>query len=249
MRTRNVMVPAIAVFLWSAAVCHGQAPAESTKPSGSVEQRWPANEATEPAAPQPVVPPEQSNQPAERETPPAQAQERKVEPPAAAEEHKVQHMQAQEHKVEPPAQAQEPNRQPAASRAQTAEPRAEANKQDAQPHKRATAKPATATVPTAAGKPTKTHQAAQKPAKPKKIQRARARSAPNTATAQQPGGLPPFGFPLSGRSSTGSGQSGTPIGSNPFGALPFSGSPFGAPTASEPGAIKRRPSAATTLQR
>src|SRR5262249_56747889 len=129
------MVPAIAVFLWSAAVCHCQAPAESTKQSGSVEQRWRGNEATEPAAPQPVVPPEQSNQPAERETPPAQAQERKVEPPAAAEEHKVQPTQAQEHKVEPPAQAQEPNPQRAASRAQPAEPRAQSQKQHAQPHK------------------------------------------------------------------------------------------------------------------
>jgi hypothetical protein len=241
LRARDLVVPAIAALLWSAAVGHGQAPADSnaaSKPGGSIEQRWPTDETTEPAAPQPATPPEQDNQPAQRETPHAQAQEPKAESPARTEEHKIP--QAQERKIEPPAHTQERTIQPAASRAQPAEA-------PTQGHKRATAKSTTA--PTGASKTTKPRHAAQKPAKPKKIRRARAQSGPNTATTQQPGGMPPFGFP-SGGTALGSNQSGgTPLGSNPFGASPFGGAPFGAqPAASEPAGAKRRPSA-TTLQR
>jgi hypothetical protein len=230
LRARDLVVPAIAALLWSAAVSHGQAPVDSNaaaKPSGSVEQRWPADETTEPAAPQPATPPQQDNQSAHRETP--QAQEPKVDSAVRTDEHKIQPKQAQERTV-----------QPAASRAQPAGA-------PARRHKRATAEPTTA--PIAASKATKPRHAAQKPAKPKKVGRARARPAPNTGIAQQPNGLPPFGLP-SGGSSPGFGQSGaTPFGSNPFGASPFGGSAFGTPpVASEPAGAKRRPSA-TTLQR
>ena len=241
LRARDLVVPAIAALLWSAAVSHGQAPVDSNaaaKPSGSVEQRWPADESMERAPQQPATPPQQDNQSAHRETP--QAQEPKVDSPVRTEEHKVQPKQAQEPKVEPPAQAQERKVQPAASRAQPAGA-------PAPRHKRATAEPTTA--PIAASKTTKPRHAAQKPAKPKKVGRARARPAPNTATARQPNGLPPFGLP-SGGSLSGFGQSGaTPFGSNPFGASPFGGSALGTPpAASEPAGAKRRPSA-TTLQR
>ena len=52
LRVRKLVVPAIAALLWSAAAGYGQAPADSgaaPKPGGSVEQRWPADEAAEPA--------------------------------------------------------------------------------------------------------------------------------------------------------------------------------------------------------
>jgi hypothetical protein len=242
LRARDLVLPAIAALLWSAAVSNGQAPADSSAspmPGGSVEQRWPTDETAEPAAPQPAMPSEQDNQPAQRETPRAQAQEPKAQSPARTEEHKVPPAQAQEPKVEPPAHAQERKVQPAASRAKPAEALT-------QRHKRATAESTTA--PTGASKTTKPRHAAQKPAKPKKIRRARAQSAPNTATTQQPGAPAPFGLP-SGGTALGSSQSGgAPFGSNPFGASPFGGAPFGAPpAASEPAGAKRRPSA-TTLQ-
>ena len=241
LRARDLVVPAIAALLWSTAVSHGQAPVDSNaaaKPSGSVEQRWPADESMERAPQQPATPPQQDNQSAHRDTP--QAQEPKVDSPVRAEEHKVPPKQAQEPKVEPPAHAQERTVQPADSRAAPAEA-------SARRHNRATAEPTKA--PIAASKTTKPRHAAQKPAKPKKIRRARAQSAPSTATTQQPGALPPFGLP-SGGTALGSSQSGgTPLGSNPFGASPFGGAPFGAPpAASESAGAKRRPSA-TTLQR
>jgi hypothetical protein len=241
LRARDLVVPAIAALLWSAAPSHGQAPADSnaaSKPGGSVEQRWPADESMEPAPQQPAMPPQQDNQSAHGETP--QAQEPRVDSPVRTEEHKVQPKQAQEPKVEPPAQAQERKVQPAASRAQPAEA-------SARRHKRATAKPTKA--PIAASKTTKPRHAAQKPAKPKKIRRARVQSAPSTATTQQPGALPPFGLPPGGTAVGSSQSGGAPFGSNPFGASPFGGAPFGAPpVASEPTGAKRRPSA-TTLQR
>lgn len=232
LRVRKLVVPAIAALLWSAAAGYGQAPADSgaaPKPGGSVEQRWPADEAAEPASPKS----DQDIQPVRRETTPAPPQDQKVQP-------ELRKAQPVEPQVEPD------NRATAQS---TAEP-APARK---------TAKPGRAAAKVATPKPRpaekaatpKPNHAAEKTAtKPKKIRRARAPSAPNSASAQQPNALSPFGFPSGGAPLGSNLSGGAPSGSNLFGASPFGGSPFGAPpAASEPAGTKRRPSAATTLQR
>jgi cell division protein FtsN len=79
LRDRRLMVPAIATLLWSAAVCNGQAPTVGNgapKPSGSVEQRWPEDQASEPASPRQ----DREMLPTQRETPPAEPQDQKVQP-------------------------------------------------------------------------------------------------------------------------------------------------------------------------
>jgi hypothetical protein len=103
LRVCKLVVPAIAALLWSAAAGYGQAPAASgaaPKPGGSVEQRWPAYEAAEPAPPKS----DQDIQPVRRETTPAPTQDQKVQPeirkaqpvePQAASRGKGRHAQAE----------------------------------------------------------------------------------------------------------------------------------------------------------
>jgi hypothetical protein len=204
LRVRKLVVPAIAALLWSAAAGYGQAPADSgaaPKPGGSVEQRWPADEAAEPGSPKS----DQDIQPVRRETTPAPPQDQKVQP-------EIRKAQPVEPQVEPD------NRAAAQSTAEQAPARK-------------TAKPRRAAEKTTT--------------KLKKIRRARAPSAPNTAAAQQPNALRPFGLPSGGAPLGSNLSGGAPSGSNPFGASPF-GTP---PAAPEPAGSKRRPSAATTLQR
>ena len=79
LRVRKLMVPAIAALLSSAAAGYGQAPADggvAPKFSGSVEQRWPADEAAEPASRKS----DEEIQPVPRETTPAPPQDQKVQP-------------------------------------------------------------------------------------------------------------------------------------------------------------------------
>jgi hypothetical protein len=79
LRARKLVVPAIATLLWNAASCFGQAPTignGAPKPSGSVESRWPKDQASEPASPRQ----DQETPPTQRETPPAEPQDQKVQP-------------------------------------------------------------------------------------------------------------------------------------------------------------------------
>ena len=220
LRVRKLVVPAIAALLWSAAAGYGQAPADSgaaPKPGGSVEQRWPADEAAEPGSPKS----DQDIQPVRRETTPAPPQDQKVQP-------ELRKAQPVEPQVEPD------NRATAQSTAEPAPARKTA--------KVATPKPRPAEK---AATPKPNHAAEKTATKPKKIRRARAPSAPNSASAQQPNALSPFGFPSGGAPLGSNLSGGAPSGSNLFGASPF-GTP---PAAPEPAGSKRRPSAATTLQR
>jgi hypothetical protein len=221
------MVPAIAALLWSAAAGYGQAPADggvAPKLSGSVEQRWPADEAAEPASRKS----DQEIQPVRRETTPAPPQDQKV--------------QSEIRKAQPVELQVEPNNRATAQSAAEPAPARKAAKPRRAAAKVATPKPRPAEK-AATPKPSR---AAEKTAtKPKKIRRTRAPLAPNSAFAQQPNALPPFGFPSGGAPLGSNLSGGAPTGSNPFGASLF-GAP---PAASEPAGTKRRPSAATTLQR
>ena len=227
LRVRKLVVPAIAALLWSAAAGYGQAPADSgaaPKPGGSVEQRWPADEAAEPGSPKS----DQDIQPVRRETTPAPPQDQKVQP-------EIRKAQPVEPQVEPDNRAAAQSTAEPAPARKTAKPRRAAEKV-ATPKPRPAEKAATP----------KPSRAAEKTAtKPKKIRRARAPLAPNSASAQQPNALPPFGFPSGGAPLGSNLSGGAPTGSNSFGASLF-GAP---PAASEPAGTKRRPSAATTLQR
>ena len=232
LRVRKLVVPAIAALLWSAAAGYGQAPADSgaaPKPGGSVEQRWPADEAAEPGSPKS----DQDIQPVRRETTPAPPQDQKVQP-------EIRKAQPVEPLVEPDNRAAAQSTAEPAPARKTAKPRRAAEKV-ATPKPRPAEKAATPKPSRAAEKTT---------TKLKKIRRARAPSAPNTAAAQQPNALRPFGLPSGGAPLGSNLSGGAPSGSNPFGASPFGGSPFGTPPAApEPAGTKRRPSAATTLQR
>ena len=212
LRVRKLMVPAIAALLWSAAAGYGQAPADggvAPKLGGSVEQRWPADEAAEPASPKS----DQDIQPV-----PARNHARA----AAGSESSAGDSQSAAGRA---ASRTRQSRDGAIGRRtgagpQTAKPRRAAEKV-ATPKPRPAEKAATPKPSRAAEKTT---------TKPKKIRRARAPSAPNSASAQQPNALPPFGFPSGGAPLGSNLSGGAPSGSNPFGASLF-GAP---PAASEP---------------
>ena len=79
LRARKLVVPAIATLLWNAASCCGQTPTignAAPKPTGSVESRWPEDQASQRASPRQ----DRETLPTQREAPPAEPQDQQVQP-------------------------------------------------------------------------------------------------------------------------------------------------------------------------
>jgi hypothetical protein len=79
LRAHRLMVPTIATLLWNAASCCAQTPTignAAPKPIGSVESRWPEDQASQRASPRQ----DRETLPTQREAPPAEPRDQKVQP-------------------------------------------------------------------------------------------------------------------------------------------------------------------------